>query len=92
MLMLVKLYSKCTKKVLSTPKHVSETSITVSLLLVMVSKVALNITSLETLGVPAGVTKATSRSLHHKIMILVFVVFNMLQSTQPLHEKLKELR
>jgi hypothetical protein len=65
----------------------------VLLVLVMVSIQRLeNIISLETPGVPIGVTKVTSKLQPKEKELQEFVVFNIAVSTQPSHEKLKELR
>jgi len=63
--------------------------ITLSLLLVMVVKTEKITTSLETPGVPLGVTKDTSRSL--LLLVLVSAVSNRFLSTQLLLEKLKTI-
>jgi hypothetical protein len=90
LLKLTPVSSNYTRVVSSTVQLVEHNLTTLSPPLDMVLKTELISTLLETPGVPLGVTKDTLELLL-KVLVLVSVVSNKFQSTQPSLEKLKKL-
>ena len=90
LLKLTPVSSNYTRVVSSTVQPVELNLTTLSPQLVMALKTESISTSLETPGVPHGVTKDTLESLL-KALVLVSAVSNRSLSTQPSHEKLKKL-